>query len=124
MARSTTLRRLPVSTGVGQRRLLELQGGFHRFRRWCGVESGQHIEDVFGAERAGLDDQFHRDKNGLQPRCGHGGEHLGHDPVSARVAQQALSQSLQRRWQVGKGRAVAQRTGLALHQVNVVLDQS
>ena len=29
-----------VPTGVGQRRLLELQGGFHRLRRWRGVESG------------------------------------------------------------------------------------
>ena len=48
-------------------------------------------------------------------------EHLRHDPVPAGVAQQAELELLQGREHVGKGRAVAQGTGFALHQCDVVL---
>ena len=48
-------------------------------------------------------------------------ENLRHGPVASILAHQALAQSLQALRHVGKGRAVSQCPGLALHQRHVVL---
>mmetsp|Transcript_44314 Transcript_44314/g.78330 ORF Transcript_44314/g.78330 Transcript_44314/m.78330 type:complete len:366 (+) Transcript_44314:5222-6319(+) len=51
----------------------------------------------------------------------HGRQHLSHDAVAARVAQQMALQRLQHLRHDLEGRAVAQCPGLALHQRDVVL---
>src|SRR3989338_2830226 len=48
-----------VTTGVGQRCLIELQARLHARWPWTGIEPRQHIEDVLGIECAGFDHQFH-----------------------------------------------------------------
>jgi len=46
---------------------------------------------------------------------------MRHDFVAAIVAQQPLTQTLQRRWHVSKGGSVSQGAGFSLYQRNVVL---
>jgi hypothetical protein len=43
------------------------------------------------------------------------------DPITAGMTFQAVLELTQRRWQIGKGSAVAQRAGLAFDQRDVVL---
>ena len=85
----------------------------------------QHIDHMLGAHpprgRRTLQRQLHGHQHRLQAGAGHQRQHLSHEPVAAGLAQQRCAQPLQGLGQVGEGRAVAQGTGLSLHQRDVVL---
>ncbi len=90
--------------------------------RWLARGQARHdIEDVFGAQAAALKYQFNGYQHGIESGDRHGGQDLRHDPITAGMTFQAVLELTQRRWQIGKGSAVAQRAGLAFDQRDVVL---
>ena len=74
-----------------------------------------------GTGPARLQHQLDRHQHGVQAMLRDGAQHLGHDPVTALATQQGTAQLLQRVRHLRKGRTVAQRARLALHQRHVVL---
>ena len=63
----------------------------------------------------------HSHQHRIEPGDGYGSQNLRHDPVAAGMTPQTALKLTQRRRQIGEGRAVAQRTGLAFDQREVVL---
>src|SRR5665647_1173110 len=110
-----------VACSVGHGRLSELQSRLHRFWPRAGSEAGQHVENVLGTERTGLNNQIDRHQHLLQSSGWHRSEYLCHDLVTAVMAHQTELQFLQRLGHIGKGGAVSQGARFALHQIDVVL---
>lgn len=67
---------------------LSWQGALNTLRPLAGVQSRQDVEDVFGAEHAGLDDQFDGHQHRLQAVAGYAIEHLRHDLVTPVMTHQ------------------------------------
>jgi hypothetical protein len=61
------------------------------------------LDAHLAGSRSALQRQFGGDHHGVEADARHNGEHLGHDPVAARVAQQRAAQFLQRLGHVGEG---------------------
>ena len=86
------------------------------------VAAARHdIEDVFGAQAAAFQYQLNSHQHRIEPGDRYGSQNLRHDPVTAGMTPQTVLKLTQRRRQISKGRAVAQRTGLAFDQREVVL---
>ncbi|OFQ77748.1 hypothetical protein HMPREF2924_15395, partial [Pseudomonas sp. HMSC063H08] len=100
---------------------LERQVGFDA-GWWFGRGQARHdIEDVFGAQAAAFQYQLNSHQHRIEPGDRYGSQNLRHDPVTAGMTPQTVLKLTQRRRQISKGRAVAQRTGLAFDQREVVL---
>ncbi len=88
---------------------------------WFGRGQARHdIEDVFGAQAAALQYQLNGYQHGIEPGDRYGSQNLRHDPVTAGMTPQTVLKLTQRRRQISKGRAVAQRTGLAFDRMRSI----
>lgn len=76
---------------------------------------------MIGAQASRLKHQFHRHQHWVETSDGHSSHYLRHDSITVGVTSQALLEKPQRLGQIDKRRAIAQRTGLAFDEWDVML---
>lgn len=109
-----------VALGIGRGRLVQCGRCLDRRGRRCVAQTREHVQHMLATRQARLEFQFDRDEHGFQTELRHGDQRLRLDLVAADAAQQRMLQAFECVWQIGKGRAIAQRAGLAFDQLYVV----